>query len=305
MSKFNDYQAFVTIVEKNNLTEAANVLNRSVSAVSKQLTKLENSLNVNLIDRSTQALSVTDAGMGFYEKCKNILDAVEDAEQSLKDQSEMISGRLVITFPEVLIRCGIMDFLSDFNEHYPEIKFDIRVSNYIDSLIEDKIDFAFRIGALDESRLTAIRLESGALVACASPKYIARYGMPKSYKELFIRNHLILPSYINISDQLKKQFSSKNGVNINISKFHISNNEAAILEMLKKGMGAAFLLDFSIVDEIYSGELMSFKMDKTLPFQDINLIFHKKGELQTKMRIFKDYVKCHYNDFFPKTHDVI
>ncbi|MBL4630708.1 MAG: LysR family transcriptional regulator, partial [Paraglaciecola sp.] len=144
MSKLNDYQTFIAIVECSSLTLAANQLHRSVSAVSKQLTKLESHLGVKLIERSTQSLAITELGQGFYYQCKNILASIEHAEQRVKDELITPTGKLILSFPEVLLRTGFMDLLQEFNQKYPLINMDFRVSNQIDDIVDQQIDFAFR-----------------------------------------------------------------------------------------------------------------------------------------------------------------
>lgn len=298
MVSFSEYLTFIAIVETQSFTGAANRLHRSVSSVSKQLSKLEERLGVCLIDRSTKSLAVTSLGEGFYLKCKHIIDSVGLAEQYVKDEWTAPSGKITLSFPEVLLRTPFMGLLKSFNEQYPAITFDLKVSNAVDDMIESRIDFAFRMGKLNDSRLTAIPLNLAKPIFCASPDYLLRYGTPRSFDTLFADHRLILPSYLNLSEQLRSFFSSADKLPISLDKAHTSNNETILYDAVIRGMGVAVMLDMSVFDDIKIGRLVELFPDKALPASQMSLVYQNGHQLSEKKRVFKAFIKENFNVFF-------
>jgi len=298
MSNLSEYIAFIAIVEAQSFTGAANRLHRSVSSVSKQLSKLEDGLGVCLIDRSTQSFAVTSLGEGFYLKCKEIIAAVDLAEQYVKDEWVSPSGKITLSFPEVLLRTPLMDLLKSFNEQYPAIMFDFKVSNAIEDIIENRIDFAFRMGKLNDSRLTAIPLNQAMPMFCATPDYLSCHGCPESIDALFSDHRLILPSYINLSEQLRAFFSSTDKLPIAIENAHTSNNESVLYDAVTRGMGVAIMLDMSISEDIKTGKLIELFPEKQLPESQMFLVYHNGHRLPEKKSAFKAFIKENFNLFF-------
>jgi len=298
MASLSEYLTFTAIVEARSFTGAANRLHRSVSSVSKQLSKLEEGLGVCLIDRSTQSFAVTSLGEGFYLKCKEIIVAVDQAEQSVKDEWITPSGKITLSFPEVLLRTPLMDLLKKFNDQYPAITFDFKVSNAIDDIIENRIDFAFRMGKLNDSRLTAILLNQARPMFCASPDYLSRNGKPESLDALFSEHRLILPSYMNLSEQLRVFFSSSDKLPISIDNAHTSNNESVLYESVMRGMGVGIMLDITISDDIKTGRLVELFPQKKLPESQVFLVYHSSHQLPEKKRAFKAFIKDNSNLLF-------
>ena len=295
MSKFNDYLTFITIVETGSITEAANKLHRSVSAISKQLSKFEEQLAVRLIERTTQSLSVTEIGEQFYIKCKEILASVELAEQTIKDELVAPSGKITLSFPEVLLRSPLMDLLNAFCKKYPSITLDLSVSNQVEDIIENQTNFAFRMGKLNDSRLTAIALTKALPIFCASPDYILNKGLPKSYDDLFTEHRLILPNYLNLSEQVRRFFSHSEKLPISLNDVHTSNSEAVLYLAVLGSLGVGVMLDFSISDDIKAGRLINIFPHDGLPELELFLIYHNSKHMPEKLRVFKAFVKENYH----------
>lgn len=193
MVKIDDYQMVREIVEAGSLTHAALKLKLSRSAVSKRLSALEERLGIKLIDRSTKSLSITEKGLLFYEKSRQILDAVSALEESLQEDSEQAEGRIHVSVPKILIQSQYMKRIAAFFRQHPQFKLDLTVSDKIDNLIDQRINFAIRVGALDDSRLYAKKMGSTDAIICASPDYIESASAIGSVAEA-IHHRLLLPS---------------------------------------------------------------------------------------------------------------
>ena len=296
MTSLNDYRTFTVIVETLSITETANQLHKSVSAVSKQLSKLEASLGIQLIDRSTQSLTVTELGVRFYDSCIDILSAVEHAEQSIKDELIAVSGKLTISFPEMFLSTPFMDLIEAFCRKHPEVKFDFRISNAIDDVIGEDIDFAFRIGELGNSRLTALSLLKVHFILCATPTYIVKNGLPKQVRQLYTEDKLLLPTFVNLSEFVRRLLGNKEKLPFDLERCHTFNSEVALHQAVLKDFGVAMLLSAAVQKELADGSLVEVFANK-IPPQEVFLIFNKRTYMPQKMKVFKDFIKNKFPSF--------
>ena len=295
MSKFEQYQTFVTIVELGSLAKAANVLNLSPSAVSKQLTGLEEQLDVQLVDRSTRSLSVTHSGKKFYSECKAIIRQIAQAEDRLKEDEGTLVGKICLSCPRVIPQSGFVSLMKSFTSNFEGIKIDLSISDDIEDLIGGNIDFAFRTGKLQNSNLHAVPLLETRPVLLTSKEYIDRYGRPTTLFEL--RQHrLIVPTYLNLSEKMKALFPLEGALDL---QEHTTTNDAQVLlEMIKQGFGIAVMLDLIAKQSLESREVINLFPNMQLPKTTVYLLYHKQIRLPERLVVFKDYIKEHITEFF-------
>ncbi len=290
MSKFVNYRVFVAIVETGSITQAALKLNYSAPAISKQLTKLEHDLQVQLFHRSHKNLDITEVGKRFYSKCKAILLSISEAEEELLAEHDVISGTISITLSKALCRSIIFEVLSTFIDKHPQVQFDIHFSDHLEDLHNENLDFAFRLGKLqDSSHMISIPLIETQLVACATPSYLDKHGCPKRFSDLGSAK-FILMSPLNASEALRN-FFRKEKVRLDKTMLHTSNDVEGVYQSVLTGLGIGMLLDISIQQEIYDGTFISILPERNLPRKRLYLLY-KKSQWQTqKQQAFKAHIK--------------
>lgn len=294
MTRLRDYQTFVAVVEAGSLSAAADHLHRSVSAVSKQLSRFERDLGVSLVQRSTHALTVTEAGNAFFYRCKAILGDIADAESALAEDVETLTGTLRLSFPEVLINGGIFGLLTRFNRNYPGIRFDLKVSNKIENLEVQRLDAAIRIADLPDSRLTAVKLGQTPMRICATPEYLERWGTPRNLKELTEQHQLLIPEFVNVSEQLRRLFPASERPRIDIAKAHRIDSESALFAAIQSGLGVGFILDIAVRHAIEQGDLVSLLPENPLPSQTIYLVYRRANPLPARLKALKTFLGSHF-----------
>jgi len=288
MPKFTAYQVFVTIVESNSLTKAADQLNLSPSAISKQLSSLEQDLGVTLIDRSTRSIAISDVGQTFYTQCKEILYAIEQAEESVFIEGNEPSGKIRITVPQILSHGFYMKMLSDFTQNYQMVNLEIMVSNKYLDLYNEKIDFAFRIGDLKDSGLKAIPLMETKPIVCASANYLEKNSQPRKLSELS-EHRLIMPSYLNLSEM--RRFLSALQLNPNIEEHHMIDDALTYYNAILNGMGIGILQSVIAETDIQTGNLVNLFPDFQIKAFRIYLLFKEQKSSSKKLIEFKQFVK--------------
>lgn len=295
MSKIIEYKVFVSVVEQGSFSKAADWLNVSVSSVSKKVRHLEEELGVKLFDRSTQSISTTELGRKFYQHCRDILANIEEVEQSLRDDMAEPAGKLVLSISNALLKTPFMSVLQQFNLQYPKIKFDINVTTQFENLVEKQIDFAFRIGHLEDSGLIALSLLSTNVQFFASAEYLALNGEPDSFESLADHN-VIVPSHVNLSEASGVIVPSLG--KLNLENFHSSNDLIALHEAACVGLGIIPTLDIAVGKEVKEGLLVPLFNSQSFHQKDLYFVYHKRDYMPKKMTLFKDFIKANFAQIF-------
>ena len=184
MDRLDAMAVFVRVAETGSLSAAARAGGVSLASVSRHVAALEAGLGVQLINRTTRRLALTDSGRLFYQRAKRILGDVGELEQVLSERAAIPSGRLHISAPSLLGRMHVAPLLPDFLAQYPDVAVDLTLTDHAVEVIESEVDVALRIGPLGDSTARARRLGNIHLVVCGAPTYLARRGEPRAPEEL-------------------------------------------------------------------------------------------------------------------------
>ena len=185
MNNFSDIVAFVRVVEAHSFVAAAQTLGMSPSAISKAVSRLEERLGARLLNRTTRSLSLTDLGTGFYDRCREALGQLDQAENEVSESRGVPRGKLRVDVPISLGRRLIVPALPRFIEQNPELTVQMSMNDRVIDLVQEGIDAALRVGTLSDSSLIARRVGNLRGVTCASPEFIERMsGPPKTPEDL-------------------------------------------------------------------------------------------------------------------------
>ena len=177
-------QALVRVVEAGGLSAAGRAMGLAPSSISRRISELEDMLGVTLLHRTTRKLSLTEAGGTYYERAREVVRAVEEANLAVTARRGGPSGTLRITVPASVARGHIAPAVVAFQRQYPSVRVAMRVTDRVADIVEEGLDVALRIGALEDSSLIARRVGTGRRLLCASPAYLERAGRPERPEEL-------------------------------------------------------------------------------------------------------------------------
>lgn len=178
MDTLRAMRAFVNIAEQGSLTAAARALDSSLPAVVRTLAALEAHLGVRLMNRTTRRIALTDEGRSYLESCRQVLSAVQDAEEALKEGAAEPSGPITLTAPVQFGLMHVAPVVTRFALRYPQVKLRVLLYDRVVNMLEEGIDVGVRIGTLDDSSLIARPLGAIRRVVVASPGLIAAHGEP-------------------------------------------------------------------------------------------------------------------------------
>lgn len=216
MNNFSDIVAFVRVVEAHSFVAAAQTLGMSPSAISKAVSRLEERLGARLLNRTTRSLSLTDLGTGFYDRCREALGQLDQAENEVSESRGVPRGKLRVDVPISLGRKLIVPALPRFIEQNPELTVQMSMNDRVIDLVQEGIDAALRVGTLSDSSLIARRVGNLRGVTCASPEFIERMGGPPKTPEDLQPEHCIAMFRIG-SNQTREWLFRREGVESSVT----------------------------------------------------------------------------------------
>jgi DNA-binding transcriptional LysR family regulator len=184
MDRFQEMKTFVAVVTEGSFVRGSEVLNLSKTAVSRLVGDLEDRLGSRLLHRTTRKLSLTQEGEVFLERCKDLLDGLDEAEAELSSHSGEVIGQLRVNVPVTFGLLHLAPLWPRFMELHPKLKLEVALADRLVDLVEEGYDLAVRIARLPSSSLVSRRLAATRLVLCASPEYLRRHGTPAHPSEI-------------------------------------------------------------------------------------------------------------------------
>jgi DNA-binding transcriptional LysR family regulator len=292
MDRFLAIQAFAKVVESGSFARAAERLNLSTSAVSRQVSDLEAHLDVRLLNRTTRRLSMTEAGQSFYEHAVQLLADLDDAVASVRVAATAPKGTLRLT-------CGVSfgirylaPALADFAAEHTEVLFDLDVSDRAVDLVEEGFDLAIRIGSIGQQGMVSRRLGWTQIVCCAAPAYLERATAPLAVPADLARHECL--SYANVGLPNTWRFADSAGraedVTVRIAPRHRANNGQLLASLATQGLGVVYTPDFIVAEEIRAGRLVSLLPGYRPPRSPIAAVYPSRRHLSAKVRVIVDYL---------------
>ena len=184
---------FVAVVEQGGFTAAGKQLNVSTSFVSRQVTRLEDRLDVRLLQRTTRKVHLTEMGPVYYGRSRQILDQLQSLESGMADLQEKPKGLVRITAAGEYAERFVAPAVAKFVAKYPEVSVELDATMRVIDIIDEGFDIAIRMSALSDSSLIARRVEPRRIMVCASPSYFDEHGRPKTPEDLRTHNCLMFP----------------------------------------------------------------------------------------------------------------
>lgn len=182
--RLDDLPVFLAVVEQGGISAAARTLGLSKSSVSVVLTRLEHSLQLRLLDRSTRSLRVTTEGEVFYRQALLIMEQASEADALMAGLGAAPSGQLTVALPPAFCHEMVAPRLASFQQRYPEVQLALVVTSHGAALVRERADLAVVVGQLEDSELVSRPLLSGALIWVASPAWLAQHTLGQTLPDI-------------------------------------------------------------------------------------------------------------------------
>lgn len=285
MNRWDSTEILVKVVDGGSFSAAAEQLGLSKSHVSRQISQLENRLGVQLLNRTTRRLSLTETGHAYYQRCKSILAQLEEAEQAVLDLQEQPRGTLRMTVAGAFGERYIAPAAARFMQRHPHLQVHLDFTSRTVDLLAEGYDLAIRAGTLKDSSLIARRIAQRQLIICGSRDYLDRYGKPTHISSL--KKHNCLVGSVNTW-----RFRENNGhhLDMKVEGSWRSNNGHALLSAAKAGLGLVQLPLFYVHEDLAAGRLQTVLDDHQPTDTAVWAVYPSNRHLSPKVRLFVEYL---------------
>lgn len=288
MDTIDAMRVFVAVVERNGFSAAAQALDLSTAAVTRQVAALEKRLSARLLNRTTRRVSPTSTGAAYYQRCVQLLAEFDALEASVGAQALQPSGRLRINAPVSYGIARLAPLLPGYAGRHPQVELDLSLSDRQVDMVEEGFDLAIRITRQPAPSLIARRLAEAAIVLCAAPAYVARHGTPQHPDDLS-RHACLAYSYWAGGDSWQLQ-GPQGEVSVPVAARMRANNGEVLREAAIAGMGIIAQPDFIVGQALADGRLVPVLADWRLPPVGIHAVYASRSHLAPKVRSFIDYL---------------
>jgi DNA-binding transcriptional LysR family regulator len=285
----NQLVIFAKVVETRSFTAAGRSLGLPKSTVSRKVAQLEERLGVQLLQRTTRKLSLTEVGAAFYERCARISTEIEEAEQAVLQQHRHPRGLLRLTAPPEFGTAFLSEVVSSFLVAHAEIDIELELTDRIVDMIEEGFDLSIRFERPPDP--TLISREFGPIHRhlVASPAYLQRHGTPTRPEQLEDHALVVLG---NPRRNLTMELRGLEGETFMLEGRPrlVVNSMGMLREAVLAGVGVGILPGFKCAADLEQGKLRAFLHDWTQTDAAIHALYPTARHLSTKVRTFLDYL---------------
>jgi len=247
-------RVFVRVVETGGLSAAGRVMGLAPSSVSRRISELEDMLGVKLLRRTTRKLSLTEAGETYYERTRDIVRSVEEANLAVTEERSGPSGILRITLPAGIARLHVAPAVAAFQMQYPAVRVVMRVTDRIVDIIDEGLDVAIRVGRLEDSSLIARKVGEARRLVCASPSYLKRMGKPQRPGD--IASHAALTFRSHPGTNLWRFRKGNKTIEVRATGPFFADDGETLIAAACAGIGLILVPEWLVGEEISNGRLV-------------------------------------------------
>ena len=287
MDRIGSVAVFVEVAERRSFAEAARRLGRSPTAVTRAIGELEARLGVRLLNRTTRAVGVTEAGERFLAGARRVLADLDEIERAAVGEGTAPRGELRVTAPILFGRLHVSPIMIEFLERFPDVSVALSLIDRPVDLVEEGLDVAVRIGALAESSAIASRVGALHRIVVASPDYLARCGTPKAPAELGA--HAII-AFSGMEGADRWVFRGQGGeASVAIRPRLVVTTAEAAVDAARAGFGVTRVLSYQAADDIARGSLRRLLQAHEGAELPVHLLYPGGRHPPPKLRAFLDF----------------
>lgn len=281
------------IVETGSFARAGQALGLTRSGVSRAMARLENSVGVRLLDRTTRAVSLTDEGRRLYSEVAPLLNGIEDAVTLTSGSSVAVRGRLRVNVDAFFSRLLFTPHVAEFLSLHPDLSLELVARDQLGDLVGEGFDIAVRFGMPPASSLVARKLLETRTITVASPAYIERHGHPASPADLARHSCILVRD--SLTGQTIEDWQFRRGAevaNVRISGRLTVAEWGTMLGACLEGVGIARVKAIGVRHLIEQGALLEILPDWQGEGFPLYALYPSRHLPPAKVRAFIDFVQA-------------
>jgi len=290
MNKLELLRTFVRVSEVSSFTLAAESLGLPRSTVSEQVKALERLLGTQLFNRTTRRVQATQDGALLYERSKDLLSGMDEIESLFSADDAELAGRLRIDLPTMMARRVIIPALPQFLQRFPRLEVELSCTDRQVDLLREGFDCVMRIGALHDLDVVARPVGQLSMRNCASPAYLARYGVPQTPQEL--AGHQLV-HYVRTLGGRSAGFEYLHGGELHYQAMAgvvTVNNAEAYSAACLAGLGLIQVPAVGVAEHLQRGELVSLLEDWQAPAMPVSLLYARQRHVPRRVQAFMQWL---------------
>ena len=289
MDRLDCMEAFVASVDQGSLSRAALTLGRSITALSRAISALEERLGAPLLIRTTRTLKLTDAGDRYLTVCRTVLAELAEAEERAGSVVAAPHGVLTVTAPTMFGALHVRPIVDAYLSAYPGVRARLLLLDRVVNVLDEGADVAVRIAHLPDSALIATAVGSARRVACASPAYLARCGTPSDPRDL-AEHRCIAFTALTPTETWTFAPGPQGGraKQVKVEPVLTVNTAEAAIASAIAGQGVTCALSYQIAAPLRSGALTAILTTYEPPPVPVHLVSAARAVASAKVRAFVD-----------------
>jgi DNA-binding transcriptional LysR family regulator len=290
LDKLGVMQVFVRVAELASFTKAAEYMGLQKGGISTAIQQLESQMGTRLLQRTTRKVQLTQDGQIYYERCKDLLAEVDEVDAMFQQASTPINGRLRVDMPINIARNLVIPNLPLFMSQHPDIQIELSSTDRRVDIITEGFDCLIRIGNLTDSGLIARSLGQLKLINCVSPRYIQKYGEPRSIDDL--NQHFIVHYSLVLGSKSPtlEYFDGEKFAHIKMRASITVNSTDAYSAACLAGLGIVQVPIQGVKHHLDSGALIEILKGYQAEPMPISLIYPHRRHLPRRVQVFMDWL---------------
>ncbi|MDX3899319.1 MAG: LysR family transcriptional regulator [Sphingobium sp.] len=283
---------FALVAEERSFRAAADRIGVTRSAVSQTVARLENTLGIALVLRTTRSVNLTEAGERLQRDIAPALADLRTAVEAVSNLSGPPTGRLKLAVSSIAERFLAGPLLAEFSAAYPDVHLDINVTDEEFDIVAEGYDAAVRLGEVIQQDMIAIALaEEERQLAVCSPSYLAGAGRPAHPRDLAAHRCIGWRPAPNVPPYRWEFAEDGTEFSVAVSPEITTNDMALMIKLAIAGAGITFGMEESFRRWIERGELTVI-LEQFCPwFPGFYLYYPNRRNAAPKLRALIDHVR--------------
>lgn len=292
MNKYREIRAFVAVATEGSMAKAAIKEKITPGMLGRRIDSLEQRLGVRLLHRTTRLLTLTEQGRLFLKHCDDLLLDLELGESGLFPDTSEVSGQILVLAPPFLGRDHVAAHAGRFVKAHPAVRLSFNLTNDYPDPVREEYDLCIRIGNVIDPNYVTTRLATNRRVVCATPAYLAKYGVPRRLEDLAGHNCLA----VNLQADRHRDWLFQEGgklVAVKVNGNVDCSDGAVLVQWARDGLCLAWRSTWEVGPQLASGELVSVLDEYALPSFDITAVYPRHKPSRTT-RLFIEFLRDTY-----------
>lgn len=287
MDRLEAMRVFVSVAEASSFVEGARRLSLSPARVTRAVAALERALGARLLHRTTRIVRLTESGAAYLTDCRRILADIEEAESLAASSHGELVGQLGVTAPVLFGRLCVTPVVLAFSRRHARVSMRVVFADRVLDLLEHSLDVAVRIGQLEDSGLSAIKVGTVRRVVCAAPSYLRAHGTPRRPTDL-LEHQLIAFHAGNSVGAWCFRHEDKPVKITPRSRLTVNGADLAIAAAIA-GHGITKVLSYQVAEQVGAKQLRILLAEYELPPVPVQLVHHEGRATSARVRAFIDF----------------